>query len=156
MGLFGFLKKKDPEAEKLLETIKADIERQDAERAQICEMADLTPGSIAGKKRRYHYKDVNIWVKWEYGGHYGKSCESIGMKRGDALDLLPPKEKNEDPDAIAVCWKGTEIGFMKTNRLRSMVHQWKAAGLPVLAIVTQVGGEQKIYIEFAFYGAPKS
>ena len=155
MGLLGFLKKKDAEAEKIMKGIQADLERQEKEREQINDMADLTPEVIAGKKRRYHYKDVNIWVKWQYGGRYGKSCESIGIKRGDALDLMPPQEKDNDPESIAICWKGTEIGFMKSNRLRSMVHQWKAEGLPVLAIVTQVGGEQKIYIEFAFYGSPK-
>lgn len=156
MGLFDFFKKKDIQTKKSLKTTKSDIERQSKDCAHVIDMPDLTQESIAGKKRRYHYKDVNIWVKWQYGGQYGKSCESIGIKRGDLLDLKPPKEADGDPESIAVCWRGIEIGFMKTNRLRNMVHQWKASGLPVLAVVTKVGGDQKIYIEFAFYGTPKT
>ena len=117
-------------------------------------LPDLTPASYNGRSRKYHYKDVNVWVRWEYGGHYGKSCESIGMKRGDALQLLPPKEKDEDPHSVAIVWNGTEIGYMKTNRMRDMVHSWNAANLPVLAFVSHVGGEEKLLVEFAFYGSP--
>ena len=158
MGLFDFLKRKPigNGVESLpLDDLDRQIEELSKERETVNASDDLAPEILAGKKRRYHYKDVNIWIKWQYGGHYGKSCESIGMKRGDALDLMPPQEKDDDPETIAVCWKGIEIGFMKSNRLRSMVHQWKAAGLPVLAFVSEVGGEEKLYIEFAFYSAPK-
>lgn len=125
------------------------------ERNKVNMYEDLSPEKLAGRKRRYHYKDVNIYIKWQYGGHYKDSCASIGMKRGDALELLPPAETNDDPEAIAVYWRNIEIGNMKSNRLRSMVHQWKDAGLPVLALVADVGGEEMLYIEFAFYGTPK-
>lgn len=157
MGLFDFLKRKPIDGVESLPLDEFDqhIKELSKEREAVNAADALTPEVLAGKKRRYHYKDVNIWLKWQYGGHYGKSCESIGMKRGDVLDLMPPQEKDDDPETIAACWKGIEIGFMKSNRLRNMVHQWKAAGLPVLALVSDVGGEEMLYIEFAFYGAPK-
>lgn len=135
-----------------------DLDRQilqrEAEHSLAAELPDLTPASLNGNNRKYHYKDVNVWVRWEYGGQYGKSCESIGMKRGDALQLRPPKEKDPDPGSVAIYWKGTEIGYMKTNRMRDMVHSWHAANLPVLAVVSYVGGEEKLLVEFSFYGTP--
>lgn len=136
----------------------ADLDRQiiqrEAEHSLVNDLPDQTPASLNGVARKYHYKDVCVWVRWEYGGHYGKSCESIGMKRGDALKLLPPKEKDQDPGSVAIYWNGTEIGYMKTNRMRDMVHSWQAANLPVLAVVSYVGGEDKLLVEFAFYGCP--
>lgn len=138
----------------------ADINRQivqrEAERAHVNELPDLTPVACDGHNRKYHYKDVNIRVRWEYSGHYGKSCQSIGMKRGDVLQLLPPKEKDQEPGAVAVVWKGIEIGYMKANRMQDMVHSWQAAKLPVLATVARVGGEEQLYIEISFYGSPKT
>lgn len=140
--------------------LAAQTKALEAERAAAKSSSDITPESLIGKRRSYHYKDVNIYVLWKYGGRYGKSCESIGIRRGDAVELLPPKDpdiiKNsgDDPESLAVVWHGIEIGTMKSNRLRSMVHQWKNAGLPVLANVSQVGGEQGIMLEFAFYDRP--
>lgn len=153
MGLFDSIKQ-NIEAKLFLKKLNAAEDREDQERSAIIELEDLTPQSIDGHNRRYHYKDVNIWVVWQFSGHYGKSLNSSGMRRGDSVDLRSPRKKDEDPKAIAVYWKGNEIGYMKSNRLRDMVHQWKAAGLPVRAIISQVGGEQKVYIEFAFYGIP--
>lgn len=115
----------------------------------------LTPDIYSNLKRSYHYHDVNVWVKWQYSGHYGKSCSSIGMKRGDQIVLAPPKEPDDDCESISIYWKGIEVGHMKTNRLRSMVHQWQSAGLPVLAVVSYAGDSQDLMIEFAFYGSPK-
>lgn len=149
MGIFDRIKTKI-----VCRELDKQIDRKDAERTQVNEMADLTPATYDGQKRRYHYKDVNIWVRWEYSGQYGKSCQSIGMKRGDTLWLLPPKEKGDDPRSIAIYWNRIEIGYMKSNRMRDMVHSWQAAKLPVLAVVSKVGGEEKLYIEFAFYGMP--
>lgn len=117
---------------------------------------DLTPPNLSGKNRRYHYKDVEIVVFWQFGGRYGTTCGDLGVNRGDVVSLQPPQERTDDPDDIAINWRGTDLGVMKNNRLRTMVHQWKDAGLPVLAIVSQVGGVHKLLIEFAFYGYPKS
>lgn len=159
MGLFDFLKK-----ERTIKVVRNDkgyddLERQirvlEEERIKVSDSKDLTPDFIAGKKRKYHYKDVNIVLFWQYSGQYGKTGSSIGVKRGDVVDLRPPKDRTDDPEDIAINWKGIDIGLMKNNRLRGMVRQWKQAGLPVLSVVSQVGGEQKLFIEFAFYGAPK-
>ena len=162
MGMFDFFKKKtdDPLVEevpikKVLKQIDNQVESLTKEREKVNSSDSLTPEFISNKKRRYHYKDVNVIVYWQYGGQYGKTCKSIGMKRGDFVELLPPQQNTDDPDDIAIKWKGIDIGIMKPNKLRSMVHEWKAAGLPVLAIVSQVGGEQKLFLEFAFYGFPK-
>ena len=149
MGLFDLIK-----AKIALHDLNKQGERKDAERTQVNEMVALTPSTYNCLKRRYHYKDVNIRIRWEYSGQYGKSCQSIGMKRGDVLQLLPPKEKDQEPGAVAVVWKGIEVGYMKANRMQDMVHSWQAAKLPVLATVARVGGEEQLYIEFAFYGSP--
>lgn len=160
MGIFDLFKPKKTLNKNGVESLSFDdldekIKASAEERSKVNAYDDLSPEILAGRKRRYHYKDVNIYIKWQYGGHYKDSCASIGMKRGDVLELLPPTEPNDDPEAIAVYWRNIEIGNMKTNRLRSMVHQWKNAGLPVLALVSDVGGEEMLYIEFAFYGTPK-
>lgn len=156
MGIFGFHKKKDSirvvSNKNGIKELNEQIAKLDAEHDQTINSTDLTPEAVSGKKRKYHYKDVAIWVVWQYGGQYGKSCESIGMRRGDVVELLPLPENDDDPESISVYWKGTHIGFMKSNRMRTMVHQWKDAGLPVIAIVSHVGGETKILLEFAFYG----
>ena len=96
-------------------------------------------------------KAVNIY--WQYGGQYGKDCKSIGMKRGQHVELVPHPEE-EDPSNISILWKNKEIAKMKDNRLRGMVHQWFDRELPVQCIVASVGGEQKLLLEFAFYGRP--
>lgn len=149
MGIFDRIKSKI-----VYHDIGKQIERKDAERAMVNDSMDLTPPTYNGHTRKYHYKDVNIRVRWEYCGHYGKSCKSIGMKYGDVLDLLPPQDPDEDRNSVAVVWHGKEIGYMKANRLQDMVHSWQAAGLPVLAIVSMVGKEEKLYVEFSFYGTP--
>lgn len=160
MGLFDFLKKERTieviQNNKSYEELGRQIRDLEEERAKVADSKDLTPESIAGKKRKYHYKDVNIVLSWKYSGQYGETCSSIGMKRGDMVELLQPNCKTDDPEEITVNWKGIDIGVMKNNRLRSMVHQWKRAGYPVLSVVSQVGGEQKLFIEFAFYGSPKT
>lgn len=158
MAIFDFLKKGHSVEVVRNEIDFSAIDRQikilEDERDKANASEDLTPDSIAGKKRKYHYKDVNIVLFWQYSGQYGKSCSSIGMRRGDVVELHPPKEKTEDPEDVAINWKGIDIGVMKNNRLRSMVHQWNRTGLPVLAVVSHVGGAQRLLIEFAFYGNP--
>lgn len=165
MGLFDAIKSLVPNKKNDMDAtatqIKAQIEARRSELEQVNTSADLTPETMMGKKRTYHYKDVNIWVIWKYGGAYGTTCEDIGVRRGHTVDLLPPKDPailesaGNDPEAIAVVWRGIELGSMKSNRLRSMVHQWKAQSLPVVAAVSQVGGEHKIMFELAFYGRPR-
>lgn len=138
------------------EDIDNQIRALETESNFVKNAADLTPPEFHNQKRRYHYKDVQPVVFWQYGGRYGKSCESIGVKRGDPIRLTPPQQATDDPQDLAINWSGTDIGIMKNNRLRGMVHQWQAANLPVLAAVSFVGGESKLLIEFAFYGsAPK-
>lgn len=156
MGLFNLLKKKrvaveEEPIDEVLKQLDSQIHQRTEERNKVNFSSDLTPSVHLGKKRKYHYKDVNIWVNWQHSGHYGKSCKSIGMRRGDAVDLIP-HSTSDDAECVAVLWNGIEIGFMKTNRMRGMVHQWKAAGLPVLAVVSQVGGIEKLFLEIAFYG----
>lgn len=149
------LSKKDKSTQAEYADIDRQIAQREAEHSLVLEMPDLSPVTCKGYDRKYHYKDVAVWVRWEYGGHYGKSCESIGMTRGDTLHLLPPKEKDQDAESIAICWKGKEIGYMKSNRLQNMVHSWQTANLPVLAFVAYVGGEDKLLVEIAFYGTPQ-
>lgn len=114
----------------------------------------LAPDIIAQHKRNYHYPDVEIWVNWQYGGFYGKSCENAGIKRGNMLDLIYDPNP-DDPDAIAVVWEDQVIGHLKSNRLRGMVRQWQSEDLPIFCAVSHVGGETKILIELAFYGFVK-
>lgn len=161
MGLLGFLKGLEDRAEKaktdqIISSVNKQIETMAEERESVLASDDLTPETIGGKRRKYHYKDVNIWVVWQYSGRYGKSCKSAGIKRGDPVQLRAVNNDPEDPEAIAVYWNGDKIGYMKTNRLRNMVRSWRKARLPIRAIVSQVGGEQKIFLELAFYGNPKT
>lgn len=147
--LFGTRKKKRKALEK---AIAKRAERQIADSSP-----DLTPEVLMGYSRKYHYKDVSVWIIWQYGGQYGQTCESVGIKRGDLLDLIPSSSDNSsDPNSISISWKEKHIGFMKENRMQKMVHDWKRAGLPVQAVVSFVGGESKLLVEFAFYGAPST
>lgn len=117
--------------------------------------ASLTPDNYQGQARSYHYKDVSPWIVWQFGGSYGKDCKSAGIRRGDKIDLVPHRRKDE-PKEISLCWHGTEIAHMRSNRMRDMVHQWRKADLPVLCVVSHVGGESNLLLEFAFYGHPSS
>lgn len=121
----------------------------------------LFPPTMGTLSRSYHYQDIEIVLDWRYGGHYGKTCRDIGVKRGDRLDLIVTpiaEESFSDPDNIAVYWNGVNLGRMKNNRLREMVHKWQKAQLPILAAVSNTGDWSKLYLELAFYGkpAPKS
>ena len=153
-GLCGNCRKTYRETETTIRKIDRQIEQLDKERDSVLSAPDLTPQEVDGHIRSYHYKDVNVWVNWQYGGVYGKSCASIGMRRGDLVELVPHRRK-DDPEQVSVRWNGVEIANMKTGRMRGMVQQWYAAKLPVRCVVSAVGGEQKLLLEFAFYGRPK-
>ena len=152
MGLLSFVKDKvsakigDAELKKQLGHIKR-------EQQAVLSSEDLTPTELKGAKRSYHYKDVCPWIIWQYSGRYGKSCETIGIKRGDIISLTPVKD-DDDPEAIGVYYKKTLIGHLRTNRLRSMIISWQASKLPVIAYASAVGGEHKLLLEIAFYGRP--
>ncbi len=143
-----------PKKQVLGNDIYAQIENIHQDHAQALASSNFTPEQIGTHKRSYHYKDVEIWVTWQYSGRYEKSCESAGIRCGDHLDLVCDNH-DEDPDSVSVLWKGDIIGHMKSNRMRIMVRQWQENGLPVFCAVSHVGGETKILLEFAFYGFVK-
>lgn len=161
MGLFDFLKTKKTNSAPQYSTpgkredIVAEAKRQlqvkmqEAETAEAAE--DLAPEKMDGKKRRYHYKDVPIYVNWKYGGRYDETLDSLGVKRGDKLRLVR-KPTEDDLDNVAVFWKTTEIGSMKSNRMRNMVIEWQEVGFPVFAAVNLIGEQHKLLAEIAFYG----
>lgn len=153
-------KRKAEENAKAYQSICDDIDRQieakQSERQATNSSPDLTPEVLMGYFRKYHYKDVSVWIIWQYGGQYGQTCESAGIKRGDLLELIPSSDNSSDPNSISIYWKEQHIGFMKENRMQGMVHAWKKAGLPVQAVVSFVGGESKLLVEFAFYGTPST
>lgn len=135
-------------------SIRRQIEQLEKERNAVLSSKDLTPEEVDGYSRSYHYKDVNVWVFWQYGGRYGKTCKSIGMRRGDTVELVPHHRK-DDPKQISIRWRDIEVANMKTSRMRDMVHLWKKANLPIRCVVSSVGGEQKLLLEFSFYGQAK-
>lgn len=158
---FQKLRKKSHHKKDALQSGLNDVDRQirakESEHQAARSSQDLTPDDFMGYSRKYHYKDVSVWIIWQYGGQYGQTCESVGIKRGDLLDLIPSSSDNSsDPNSISISWKEKHIGFMKENRMQKMVHDWKRAGLPVQAVVSFVGGESKLLVEFAFYGAPST
>lgn len=154
-GLCGDCCKSERQMDKAIRQINKQIHTLEKERENVLTAQELTPPDLNGYSRTYHYKDVNIYVSWQYSGQYGKSCKSIGMRRGDGVQLKS-RRAEDDPEQVFVVWRDLEIGTMKSNRLRSMVHQWQAANLPLECVVAAVGGEQKLLLEFAFYGKPTS
>lgn len=141
------------EAEAWINITKAKLKR-DAEIGVVRDLEALAPKEINGYPLEYRYPDADIWVDWRYGGHYGKSCKSIGMKRGDILELIP-SPSSEDPERVVIKWGNTEIGQMCINRKRGMVLDWMKEDLPVFSAVSFVSDESKPMIELAFYGKPK-
>lgn len=140
---------------KVLKDISRQINAKEREHKTAINSPDLTPATLMDHARKYHYKDVEIIVVWQYGGRYGKTCKSIGIRRGDFLDLkVESNPGNSDSIGVSVYWKGVHIGYMKENRMQEMVMSWSSSNLPVLAVVSDVGGECKILVEFAFYGSP--
>lgn len=152
-GLCSDCRKVEKETSGFWKEINRQVQALSNERNAVLNEPDLTPKEINGYLRSYHYKDVNVYVVWQYSGQYGKTCKSIGMKRGQHVELVQHPEE-EDPSNISILWKNKEIAKMKDNRLRGMVHQWFDRELPVQCIVASVGGEQKLLLEFAFYGRP--
>lgn len=165
MGLFNFRKSKQTnsapqysvpgETHKTQESVVEELMRQSQVKQQENEVAvsaeDLAPEKMDGKKLRYHYKDVPIYVNWKYGGRYDETLDSLGVKRGDKLRLVR-KPTEDDLDNVAVFWKTTEIGSMKANRMRNMVIEWQEVGFPVFAAVNLIGEQHKLLAEIAFYG----
>lgn len=153
-GLCNDCRKTALQAENTVHQINEQVHTLTKEREKVQSCQELTPSERDGHTRSYHYKDVNIYVGWQYGGGYGKTCKSIGMRRGDLVKLIA-RRSDDDPEQVVAVWHDLEIGTMKSNRLRGMVRQWQAAKLPVQCVVAAVGGEQKLLLEFAFYGKPK-
>lgn len=155
---FQKLRKKSRHKKDALQSGLNDVYRQirakESEHQAARSSQDLTPDDFMGYPRKYHYKDVAVWIVWQYGGQYGTSCESAGIRCGDHLDLVPTSSSGSNE--IAIYWKENHIGFMKENRMQGMVYDWKNAGLPVQAVVSFVGGESKLLVEFAFYGTPST
>lgn len=154
-GLCSNCRKQERETDSMIRKINRQIHRLEAEREAVVSAPELTPPEVDGYSRSYHYKDVNVWVNWQYGGQYGKSCADIGMRRGDVVELVPHRRK-DDPEQVSIRWHGMEVANMKTSRMRKMVRQWQKAKLPIRCVVAAVGGEQKLLLEFAFYGKPKT
>lgn len=135
--------------------VQQQIENKKREKEEALAAEDLTPEKLDGKKRSYHYKDVNIYVTWQYSGHYGKTLSDLGMVRGSAVSLILDPQ-GDDPECVKVCFDDITIGTMKTNKMRSMVYQWKERALPIMAVANCMGGEYKLLLEIAFYGyAPR-
>ena len=133
------------------EAVGEQIARKEQETEAALAAEDLTPLTMNGKKRSYHYKDVHIQVSWRYSWRYGKTLSDLGMVRGSSVSLvLAPQD--DDPQCVKVCFNDIEIGILGISRLRSMVYQWKERSLPVLAVANSVGGEYKLLIELSFYG----
>ncbi len=118
----------------------------------------LAPAEINGYELTYHYQDVRLNVPWQLGGGYGKSINSIGVKRGDPLKIVlntTTVDKETDLENISIMWGKTIIGDMRPNRLRDMVHTWLQEGLPIYCGVTLPADDRRFYIEFGLYGNPK-
>lgn len=112
---------------------------------------DLAPEVIDDKTRSYHYKTVEIYIDWRYGGHYEGTLEGLGVKRGDRVSLIQESEK-DDVKNISVIWHGKRIGKMKANRLRDMVTQWQEKDYPVFSAVNMLCEHHKMFLEIAFFG----
>lgn len=125
-----------------------------SEAAASASSDELTPDNYQGQERSYHYTDVAVYVVWQYGGRYGTSCASAGMRRGQPVELIPQRY-DSDRDAVVIQWNGNIVATMRSNRMRDMVKSWKQEGLPVLAKIGAVGGEEKLQLEVAFYGRPQ-
>lgn len=132
-------------------SFEAQARERQEERAAAEAADDLAPESIDGKDRRYHYKDVEIYVSWQYGGRYDGTLEGLGIKRGDPVQLVPAPTE-EDAENVSVVWNGTEIGVMKQNRMRTMVRQWREKGYPIFSAVNGLYPWHKAFFEIAFYG----
>ena len=154
-GLCLSCRDEERDADRAVWQINRQVQKLEGERKAVLCASGLTPEEVEGLARSYHYKDVNVWVDWRYGGQYGKSCASIGMRRGDMVELVPHRRK-DDPEQVSIRWKGMEVANMKTGRMRTMVRKWQAAKLPVRCVVAAVGGEQTLLLAFAFYGKPDS
>lgn len=152
MGIFDSLKEKQ-QGRKFAKEMSKQINQLEKETEKVLASADLTPEEYNGHQRKYHYKDVSPWIIWQYSGQYGKDCKSAGIRKGDSLDLIA-QPTAEEPDNISIYWKKNHIGHMKSNRLRSMVKQWRSNGLPVIARVSHIGGEHNLMYEISFYGSP--
>ena len=140
--------------DEIINALNKQLEEKAAARSEAQGNQELTPEVLEGKKRKYHYKDVEIRVRWEYGGRYGKTLKDLGVKPGDPVHLSP-EPLEDDPENVSVYWNGTKIGFMKTNRMRNMVSSWRAAGYPVAAFVNTLNDAFDVLLEIAFYGYVK-
>ena len=150
MGLLSKLKQQ-AEAKRITAELDAQVARKKAEEAAAEAAPELAPEVLGGKKRKYHYKSVDIRVAWQYNGRYGKTLSDLGIVRGDLLQLVPEPQEN-DPESVSVYWKNVCIGYMHGNRMRNMVIDWTSNGKPVAAYVNGLFPQYQILIEVAFYG----
>lgn len=152
--VFSELNKETPSKKKQIGAFNIiDISPEEAQK-----QPQLAPAEINGYELTYHYQDVRLNVPWQLGGRYGKSLNSIGVKRGDPLKIVmnpTTVDEETDPENISIMWKKTVIGDMRPNRLRDMVHTWLHEGLPIYCGVTLPADDRRFFIEFGFYGKPK-
>lgn len=147
MGIMDAVRKK-----RFWNSIDRQIKTKEAEREKAQSNESIAPPSIAGYSKKYHYKDVSVGVVWQYGGHYGKTLQDIGVKRGDRLHLIPEPSEENDRD-VSIYHDNIKIGYMYRNRMAAMVYAWSKRNLPIFAVVNSLGKEQRLIIEVAFYGS---
>lgn len=106
------------------------------------------PYSFNGLERRYHYKDVNVYMP------NPQAMDMQGLEVGAEVMLWQEKTNQYDNKAVAVIFGGYIIAYLHKGKLQDMANDWINAGKPVLAMVYSKA-PTGLQISLAFYDLPK-
>lgn len=110
----------------------------------------LSPDEIDGMSRIKHYPDVTL----AENRTRTKKLLSMGVKRGDLLELHLTKSGTDELFPVNVYWHNEKIGELREGLLEKVVYNAQKNNCRLFSAVAFVHEQMKFYIEIAVYKAP--
>lgn len=110
----------------------------------------LSPDEIDGMPRIMHYPDVSL----AENRTRTTKLLSMGVKRGDPLELHLTKVGTNERFPVNVYWNNEKIGELREGFLEEVIYKAQKDNCRLFSVVSFIHEQMKFYIEIAVYKAP--
>lgn len=107
----------------------------------------LSPAQMEGRLRANLYADVTL----SSNRKRTSTLLSMGVKRGDPIELKLSKSGDVECFPIEAYWNDTKIGELRPSYLEDAIYNAKKEALPIFAAVSLIDKRTKFFIEIATY-----
>lgn len=123
--------------------------RPDFEIEKLIKDNPLSPDEIEGMPRIRYYPDVSL----AENRTRTKKLLSMGVKRGDPLELRLTKAGTNERFPVNVYWNDEKIGELRKGLLEESVYKAQKDYCPLFSAVSFIHEQMRFYIEIAVYKA---